>query len=244
MSVDWLAVQGVATGLLVLTSMGAIGYAGLQLRHERDYRSVANLEKQLAFFLSDNFVGARRRLAQARLDMTDGDAKLHPWDVDAPPVSVFEILDFYEHLALLVKKGHLDLYDVWHTFYEWAQPVYVDMQPLIESSDSMYVDHYNDLQNMMRRMDEIQLKRMHEQNANHWALWTPDRIIDHYKYELESGGRPRRSRRAAARELAREVAKEIQLADAPEWPEGAAPPEGDRPLNAHAALASESMPHA
>ena len=128
-------------------------------------------------------------------------------------MAVFEVLDFYEHLALLVKKGHLELYDVWHTFYEWAQPVYVDMQPLIESPDSMYADHYDDLQAMMRRMDELQLKRMHAKNANHWALWTPDRIIEHYRYELESGGRPRRSRRAAAREVAREVVREIQQAE-------------------------------
>src|SRR5580698_4310144 len=212
---DWTAVQAVATSILVLTSIGAIAYAGLQLRHERNYRHVANLEKQLSFFLSDNFVGARRRLAQARLDVTGGEVKLQPWELDSPPVSVFEILDFYEHLALLVKKGHLELYDVWHTFYEWAQPVYVDMQSLIESPDSMYADHYNDLQRMMRRMDEIQLRRMHKQNANHWALWTPERIIDHYRYELESGGRPRRSRRAAARVVAREVVKEIQHAEVP-----------------------------
>ena len=211
----WPAVQAVGTALLVVTSLGAISYAGLQLRHERQYRSVANLEKQLGFFLADNFVGARRRLAQARLDVTrlgetGGEAKLQPWELDAPPVSAFEVLDFYEHLALLVKKKHLDIYDVWHTFYEWAQPVYVDMQALIESPESMYADHYNDLQRMMRSMDEIQLQRMHKQNANHWALWTPDRIIEHYRYELESGGRPRRSRRAEAREMAREVVKEIQ----------------------------------
>jgi hypothetical protein len=229
MGVDWTAVQAVATSILVLTSVGAIAYAGLQLRHEREYRSVENLEKQLSFFLSDNFVGSRRRLAQARLDTTGAEPKLQSWELDAPPVAVFEILDFYEHLALLVKKGHLELYDVWHTFYEWAQPVYVDMQSLIESPDSMYADHYNDLQRMMRRMDEIQLGRMHKQNANHWALWTPERIIDHYRYELESGGRPRRSRRAVARVVAREVVKEIQHADQlPEWPEGAAPPEGDK----------------
>jgi hypothetical protein len=86
------------------------------------------------------------------------------------------------------------------------------MQPLIEAPESMYSDHYEDLQSMMRKMDELQLKRMHAKNANHWALWTPDRIIDHYKYELESGGRPRRSRRAAAREVAREMVKEIQEA--------------------------------
>src|ERR1700678_4305564 len=235
MHVDWTAVQAVATSILVLTSVGAIAYAGLQLRHERQYRSVENLEKQLSFFLSDNFVAARRRLAQARLDLTGNEAKLQAWELDSPPVSAFEILDFYEHLALLVKKGHLDIYDVWHTFYEWAQPVYVDMQAMIESPDSMYADHYNDLQRMMRRMDEIQIERMHRKNANHWALWTPDRIIDHYKYELESGGRPRRSRRAAAREMAREVVKEIQQAEQPDWPEGAAPPEGDRPLAVSAA---------
>ena len=226
--VDWVAVQGVATSILVLTSVGAIAYAGLQLKHEREYRLVANLEKQLTFFLSENFVAARRRLAAARLDLTGEEAGLLPWELDEPPVSVFEVLDFYEHLALLVKKGHLELYDMWHTFYEWAQPVYVDLQQLIESPDSVYADHYDDLQRMMRKMDEIQLKRMHSKNANHWALWTPDRIIEHYRYELESGGRPRRSRRAAAREVAREIAKEMQLnerPEPPEWPEGAAPPD-------------------
>ncbi len=213
MTVDWNAVQAIGTSMLVLTSVGAIAYAGLQLRHEREYRSVANLEKQLSFFLSEPFVAARRRLAQARLDLREGEERLHRWDLEQPPVTVFEVLDFYEHLALLVKKGHLDLYDVWHTFYEWAQPVYVDMQPLIESPESMYADHYEDLRAMMRRMDELQLKRMHEKNANHWALWTPDRILDHYRYELESGGRPGRSRRRVVREVARELVREIQQAE-------------------------------
>jgi hypothetical protein len=196
---DWVEVQSIATLALVLTSAGAIAYAGLQLRHEREYRAVANLEKQLGFFLSDGFVAARRRLAEARLS----DEGLRTWDVDDPPVSAFEVLDFYEHLSLLVKKGHLDVYDVWHTFYEWAQPVYVDMQAMIESDDSPFADHYSDLRKLMRQMDEIQLKRMHAKNANHWALWTPERIIEHYKYEVSTGGRPRRTRR---REQARQAA--------------------------------------
>ncbi len=210
MLINWTEVEALANSCLVLTSVGAISYAGLQLRHEREYRSVANLEKQLGFFLSENFVAARRRLAQARLDVKDPEIPiLKPWDLDAPPVSVFEVLDFYEHLSLLVNKGHLDVYDVWHTFYEWAQPVYVDLQSLIESPDSAYAEHYNDLQKLMRQMDEIQIKRMHEKNANHWALWTPERIIDHYRYELESGGRPRRTRNTPARDVAREVAREL-----------------------------------
>jgi hypothetical protein len=181
----------VATVVLVMTSAGAIAYAGLQLRHERAYRTVENLEKQLSFFLSEKFVAVRRRLAEARLDETG----LKPWTIDDPPVSAFEVLDFYEHLSLLVKKGHLDVYDVWHTFYEWAQPVYVDMQLLIESEESPYTEHYSDLQWMIRKMDEIQMAKMATQKGEHWALWTPERIIEHYQYELKASGRPRRVRR-------------------------------------------------
>ena len=189
---NWTALEAIANSALVLTSAGAIGYAGLQLKHEREYRAVTNLEKQLSFFLSEPFVAARRRLAENRTDGKD----LYAWSLDEPPIAAFEVLDFYEHLGLLVKKGHLDIYDVWHTFYEWAQPVYVDLQCLIEGADSTFADQYSDLRNLVRRMDDIQLKRMHAQNANHWALWTPERILDYYQYELESGKLTTRRRRA------------------------------------------------
>lgn len=206
---NWEAVQAIANVVLVLTSAGAIGYAGLQLRHEREYRSVNNLEKQLSFFLSEAFVAARRRLAESR---TKGN-ELLPWEVEEPPIAAFEVLDFYEHLGLLVKKGHLDVYDVWHTFYEWAQPVYVDLQPLLENTDSAYCDQYSDLRKLVRQMDEIQIRRMHDQQANHWALWTPDRILDYYQYELESGRGTSRRRRGRARRAVQEAVAEA-LADA------------------------------
>ncbi len=199
--VDWVAVQAVSTVVLVLTSAGAIGYAALQLRQEREYRSVANLEKQLGVFQGDGFVAARRRLASDRLV----DGELAQWNKQEPPVSALQVLDFYDHIGLLVKKGHLEMYDVWHTFYEWAQPVYVDLRPLIEDEDSPFADHYVDLRRLMRQMDELQISRMHArerdnaERANYWALWTQDRIIDHYRYELESGVRlGRRSRRQAS----------------------------------------------
>ena len=192
---NWVEVQALSNVVLVLTSAGAIGYASVQLRNERQYRSVSNLEKQLSYFVSETYQGARKRLAQVRID---GD-ELAPWDPEEPPVAALEVLDFYEHLGLLVKKGHLDVYDVWHTFYEWAQPVYVDLQPLIDCKDGPFLDHYSDLRRLMRSMDDIQLRRMHAQNANHWMLFTPDRILDYYKYELEAGGPTPRTRRARAR---------------------------------------------
>ena len=208
MSINWTAVQAVATVALVITSGGAIAYAGLQLRHEREYRSVNNLEKQLSFFLGDSFVAARRRLAQARVS-EDG---LVPWSLDEPPVVAFEVLDFYEHLGLLVKKGHLDVYDVWHTFYEWAQPVYADQRSLIEDTKSPYAVQYSDLRKLMRAMDEIQMERMHSKNANHWALWTPERILDYYRYELETSEAPIQPLSRRARRKADAAARERDLA--------------------------------
>lgn len=185
MSFDWIEVQAIATGVLVLTSAGAIAYAGLQLRHEREYRAVTNLEKQLEFFHSDKFVVARRALAQARLDM---DGLLMVLDADEPPVSAFEVLDFYEHLALLIKKGHLEIYDVWHTFYEWVQPVYADMASVTEGRNSPWVDHYTDLRMLVNQMDAIQRERMGKRKLPHEKMWSRDRIAEHYRYEVEASG--------------------------------------------------------
>ncbi len=206
--VNWTAVQAVANGLLVVTSTSAIAYAGLQLKHEREYRSVANLEKQLGFFQSEGFTTARRRLAMDRLS-EDGQ-RLRKWELEEPPVTAFEVLDFYEHIGLLVKKGHLDVYDVWHTFYEWAQPVYVDLQQVIEAEESAYADHYSDLRKLMRQMDDIQLTRMHANNANHWALWTPERILEHYRYETEISGKSGRGKRSVERRAQRAAAQRTE----------------------------------
>ena len=188
---NWVAAEAIATFALVLTSGGAIIYAALQLRTEREYRSVNNLEKQLSFFLSDSFVAARRRLAETRVV----DEALQPITSDDPPIAAFEVLDFYDHLGLLVRKGHLDVFDIWHTFYEWAQPVYIDLRVVIEDEGSSYRDHYSELRGLMRAMDDIQLKRMHKKQANHWLLWTPDRILDYYRYESEAKQGLRRRRR-------------------------------------------------
>lgn len=205
---NWVAVEAIATAGLVLTSAGAISYAALQLRTEREYRAVSNLEKQLSFFLGESFVEARRRLAETRIR----DEELVAWNVEDPPIAAFEVLDFYDHLGLLVRKGHLEVFDVWHTFYEWAQPVYVDLRLLVEGPESEYRDHYCELRDLMRAMDDIQIKRMHATQANHWALWTPDRILDYYRYESEAKEGSRRRRRA--RVLAARVEK-AELAGQP-----------------------------
>ena len=200
MGANWTEAEAVATVLLVLTSVAGIFYAGVQLKHERQYRAVTNLEKQLAFFHSGKFREARRRLAAERLN----DARdLLALDSADPPLAAFEVLDFYEHLGLLVKKRHLELYDVWHTFYEWVQPVYADLRVVLEGKDSEWADHYSDLRRMMHGMDRIQQQRMRRRGAAHGKLWSDERICEHYSYELETTGEyvPARRTRGLSRRL-------------------------------------------
>ena len=200
MGANWTEAEALASALLVLTSVAGIFYASVQIRHERQYRAVSNLEKQLAFFHSTKFREARRRLAAERLNENHDLLALNAED---PPLAVFEVLDFYEHLGLLVKKRHLELYDVWHTFYEWAQPVYADMRAVLENEGNEWADSYSDFRRMMHGMDRIQQSRMRKRRLAHGRLWSDDRICEHYSYELETTGEyvpARRSRRLSRRQ--------------------------------------------
>ncbi len=217
MGANWTEAEALATALLVLTSVAGIFYAGVQLRYERQYRAVSNLEKQLAFFHSSKFREARRRLAAERLNE---DHDLLSLNLSEPPTAAFEVLDFYEHLGLLVKKRHLDLYDVWHTFYEWSQPVYADMRAVLESGENEWADHYSDFRRMMHGMDRIQQSRMKKRGSAHGRLWSDDRICEHYSYELEAAGDyvpVRRSRRLSRRQDQTPVADlQIEASSVPE----------------------------
>jgi len=203
MAVNWMEVQALATAALVATSTGAIVYAGMQLRHEREYRNILNLEKHLSFFLSAPFAAARQRMAGDRVL----DGKLLEFHKEKPPASVFEVLDFYEHLGMLVRKGHLNVDDVWHTFYEWAQPVYADVKPMIEDYDSPYLEQYPDLRRLMHGMDGIQRRVMSRQKVEHWTLWTPERILKHYEEELGAREAHRSGERRAMREARLELGR-------------------------------------
>jgi hypothetical protein len=74
---------------------------------------------------------------------------------------------------------------------------------MIEDHDSPYMEHYLDLRRLLGGMDTIQRQHMKNQKAEHWTLWTPERILAHYKYEIEVGGHPRRARRETASNVSR-----------------------------------------
>ena len=113
---------------LVITGVVAIIFAYVQLENERKYRRIENLEAQIQRFDSKAIVLQRTALAKARVD-TDL-KKLVKLDLDDTPNSAYKILNYFEHLSLLVRKGHLAAFDVWHSFDCSAMPIYYNLRPL------------------------------------------------------------------------------------------------------------------
>src|ERR1700728_3288950 len=138
-----------ATLLLVLTAFLTIAFTWIQIAIQRRQTRVDNLEKQIDRFESEQFQRTRRGLAGKRLDRSD---ELIALDLADIPIELQEILDFFEHIAFLVRRGHLGSYDVWHTFATWIGPVYWDAREYIaiEQLDDKTI--YEDLVWLYHRM--------------------------------------------------------------------------------------------
>jgi hypothetical protein len=194
--INWGAVTAVSTAALVVTGAGAIYFAYRQIENERVYRRIENLEEQLGRFDADPIANHRKTLAEARLDASK--ATLRSLDAEDPPVSTYEILNFFEHIAFLVDKGHLNVFDVWHTFDYWATAYYYDFRSVIEVEQRDDCSSYCDFVKLITQLREVQIKETGRENT-----WLPDELVGFYSSELEDVKKPgrRRSSRSGHQEL-------------------------------------------
>ena len=96
----WLPISISCAGVIV--SLGAFFY---QIKRARFNQSIA-----LVFRLENDFFGSDKQLQRkkAARHLLDGET------LEAEP-----ILDFFETMALLLRKGALNKEMVWHTFFYW-----------------------------------------------------------------------------------------------------------------------------
>lgn len=105
-------IYNVAPMLAVLLSVGTLV---VSLRHNRFSMGVEILAR-----LQREFDGESMRIIRARASKS----LLHPSTRENRDVD--DILDFFENVALLEKRGAIDIELVWHAFYYWFT-VYFDM---------------------------------------------------------------------------------------------------------------------
>jgi hypothetical protein len=178
-----------ATFALVATGLITIAFAWVQIRSQRKQTRVDNLELLIQWFESDRLRHVRQQLAKSRL-ATSGLRKLDPDDVPDPAL---EILDFFEHVAFLVRRNHVEVYDVWHTFVHWIAALHTDLGEYIAVEQHYDKTVYCDFVWLFSELQKVE-----KQESGEPIDFDEDDLEGHYNYEksLEGVRVPTRRRRS------------------------------------------------
>jgi hypothetical protein len=115
------------------------------------HRARFNQSVDLLFRLENDFFGPSKKAQRARAcrDLANGNA------AEAEP-----ILDFFETMALLLKRGALDEEMVWHTFFYWIDHYYQALAPYISERQAKDPLVWQDFILLVKKVRSLQAKRL------------------------------------------------------------------------------------
>lgn len=171
----WESITALSTSVLALVTLLALGFTGWQIRDYRDEIRVQRLVEEVRVFESSDYVAIRRSLAKQRLDSA---GNLKPLNAADPPREMYSLLDYYEHLGVLEKRGYLDADDVWEEFSYTLLNFYSDSKPVIEAEQRDDPNSYRNLDKLAVVVRAIDV-RNHGKHSNP----TGNEIKEFYKYE-------------------------------------------------------------
>jgi hypothetical protein len=163
----WTAVF---TGVLATSTVIALIVAYRQLEEfhaEAQVQHLLALEQQ---FDQEPMLTYRRGLAEKRLKNQEDPDELYP------------VLDFFETIGLLVKRGYLDESDVWNTFAIDVFTLNGDERQIIEQQQRKDPTTYAEFSFLLER-----LTRIEEKNHGMGAHPSKEEIKDYYQQELSAG---------------------------------------------------------
>jgi hypothetical protein len=190
MTESWHRIPGpdfwtaIFTGILALAAVVAlvVGYRQLKEFHaEGQVQHLLTLDQK---FDQEPMLTYRRGLAEKRLKNEEDPDELYP------------LLDFFETVGLLVKRGYLDDADVWNTFSYSVFILNADSRQIIEQLQREDPTTYAEFSSLVERFQRIEAD-------NHGTSAHPskDEITDYWKQELSAGKsipmRPHPRKRAA-----------------------------------------------
>ena len=117
------------------------------------HRARFNQSVDLLFRLENDFFGPAKRLQRAKAcrDLERG-----------IPLESEPILDFFETMALLLRRGALDAEMVWHTFFYWINNYYEILRPYIaerQLRDPLVWQDFGSLVDTVRGIQQRRLGR-------------------------------------------------------------------------------------
>ena len=181
----WLTIF---TGILALTTVGALWYARDQIRETRDESKTqltqAHEENQIQHLLAlvkefdqEPMATYRKGLANKRLNTKDDD-----------PFELYRVLDFYETVGRLVDRDYLNEEDVWNQFGYWVLHLNADskMRANVDYEQKQNPNEYAVYLSLVDRLQRIDAK-----HGSHLSNISPEDVKAFYTEEEEIvGGTP------------------------------------------------------
>lgn len=182
----WESVTAVATLVLSIATLFTICVMHTQVKDARDMDRVKNLIDLHKEFDSREFATIRRDLAAKRLD---ADGHLRDYQGEAPS-EAYEIMNFFDHVGMLLNRQHLDSEDVWEEMSYWISGYHEDFKDVIYEERKSDPAAYLDFDKLAQAMDEI--SKHHYKNA---AYISETNLEEFYRYELQNPLSPPLSRK-------------------------------------------------
>ena len=138
-------ITAACTAIIAGTGVWALVYALRQLKQAHESDKVHHLVRFIEQFENEPMASYRRSLAEKRLRGA------------SYPTEAQSILNFFETIGLLVKRGYLDVNDVWSSFAYWMFYIYADLREDIEQEqrdDGTYYGDFCDLVEQLRGIEK------------------------------------------------------------------------------------------
>jgi hypothetical protein len=138
------------------------------------HRARFNQSIDLLFRLENDFFGPAKKLQRVKA----ASGLLAGQSLEAEP-----ILDFFETMALLLRRGALDKEIVWHTFFYWIDHYYEATKDAIELRQTADPLVWNDLVAFVASLRKFQIARpgaspYHPPNAEQVARFLEEELTE------------------------------------------------------------------
>lgn len=173
----WDILTGCSTVLIAITGVLALIFAYLQIRESRQQAKVTQLESLIQEFDRSPLIEKRKALASQRIDQQKH--TMIDLDSENPPAEAYDVLNFFENIGLLTRKGFLDKNDVSEEFGDWMFAYYSDLRPFLDSEQKNDQNAYSNFSSLMQELYEMNKTR--RGTTDHPS---PAELYDWYSTEL------------------------------------------------------------
>jgi hypothetical protein len=137
-------ITALATSVLALTAVAALGFTIIQLRRSRESDRIKHLLSFIHDFECDPIATVRRTVGEKFLAG------------EKYPVEAQNLLNFFETIGLLVRRKYLDINDVWSSFSYWMFYIYASFRDDIEQEQREDGTYYGDFCKLIERLRKIE----------------------------------------------------------------------------------------